>query len=72
IASRHGGRIEQLPLSLFDLHDDPGERRNLAAEHPDIVTRLSALAEVARKDLGDSLQQIQGTGVRPAGQAGSL
>jgi len=71
IASRHGGRIEQLPLSLFDLHDDPGERRNLAAEHPDIVARLSALAEVARKDLGDSLQQIQGTGVRPAGQAGS-
>ena len=25
---------------LYDLHDDPGETRNLATEHPDIVERL--------------------------------
>lgn len=68
IASRHGGRIEQLPLSLFDLQSDPGEQKNVAAEHPEIVGRLSELADIARKDLGDSLRQIQGTGLRPAGQ----
>jgi arylsulfatase A-like enzyme len=29
-------------MSLFDLRDDPGERRDVAAEHPDIVARLKA------------------------------
>lgn len=27
---------------LFDLHSDPGERRDLAYRHPDVVTRLKA------------------------------
>lgn len=29
-------------MSLFDLRDDPGEHRNVAAEHPDVVQRLKA------------------------------
>ncbi|MFN5077430.1 MAG: sulfatase-like hydrolase/transferase [Planctomyces sp.] len=69
IASRHGGRIEQLPLSLFDLQTDPGEQHNVAREHPEIVARLTGLADRMRRDLGDSLTGIQGTGVRPAGLA---
>jgi arylsulfatase A-like enzyme len=28
---------------LFDLKDDPGERRDLAAQHPDLVVKLKAL-----------------------------
>lgn len=67
IATRHGYRIEQLELSLFNLEADPGESKNLAAEHPEIVQKLSALAEAARADLGDSLQNIKGTGLREAG-----
>ena len=50
---------------LYNLDDDLGETRNVAAEHPDVVARLLALAEKARKDLGD--EGIEGTGQRPAG-----
>lgn len=67
IATRHGYRIEQLELSLFNLETDPGESKNLATEHPEIVQKLSALAEAGRADLGDSLQNIKGTGLREAG-----
>jgi arylsulfatase len=67
IATRHGYRIEQLELSLFNLQSDPGEQTNLATAHPDIVQRLSALAASARTDLGDSLQNKPGTGLRPPG-----
>ncbi len=35
--------------ALFDLRRDPGERRNLAAEHPELVHRLAR----ARSQLGD-------------------
>jgi arylsulfatase A-like enzyme len=67
IATRHGYRIEQLELSLYNLQSDPAEQTNLATAHPDIVQRLSALAQTARNDLGDSLQNITGTGLREPG-----
>jgi arylsulfatase A-like enzyme/acetyl esterase/lipase len=53
--------------SLYDLAADPGESQDVAAEHPDVVARLEALAERARADLGDSLTGRTGPGVRPAG-----
>jgi arylsulfatase len=71
IASRHGQRVEQIELSLFNLKTDPGELKNVAADHPGIVAKLSRLAEPIRKELGDSLQGVTGTGVRAAGQAPS-
>jgi arylsulfatase A-like enzyme len=67
IATRHGYRVEQLELSLFDLESDPGEHINVASKHPDVVERLSRLAEAARADLGDSLQGVQGAGRRAPG-----
>ena len=48
IASRHGYRVERLGLSLFDLDQDVGETKDVAAEHPEIVERLTQLAEKAR------------------------
>jgi arylsulfatase A len=49
-------RQEKIATSLFDLESDPGETKDVAADHPDIVGRLSALADRARADLGDSLR----------------
>jgi len=44
------GRTE---LRLFNLVDDIHEDENVAEQHPDVVRRLLALAEEARRDLGD-------------------
>ncbi len=68
IASRHGYRVEQLELSLFHLEQDPGEQTNVAAQHPDVVRLLSKLAEGMRADLGDSLTNRVGSGVRAVGK----
>jgi len=67
IASRHGYRVEKIELSLFNVREDPGESRNLAAQHPDIVARLQQVVARAREDLGDSLTQARGRNIRPAG-----
>jgi arylsulfatase A len=55
-------------LALYNLADDVGESRNVAAEHADVVQRLLAVVEQARADLGDSLTQREGSGRRPAGK----
>jgi arylsulfatase A-like enzyme len=57
----------QTPLALFDLEDDPGENKDLADQHPEIVRRLEQLAEKARDDLGDAATKRAGKGVRPPG-----
>ena len=56
-------------LELYDLQNDVGETKNVAAEHPEIVARLTAAAERARAELGDGLTKREGSGVRPAGKA---
>ncbi|MHC4120425.1 MAG: sulfatase family protein [Planctomycetota bacterium] len=38
---------------LFDLDSDIGERHDVRAEHPNVVSRLLRLAEWARSDIGD-------------------
>jgi arylsulfatase A-like enzyme len=55
-------------LELYDLAADVGETKNVLGDHPDVVTRLQALAETMRKDLGDELQKRPGTGVRQPGR----
>jgi arylsulfatase A len=52
-------------LELYDLIEDPGETRDLAAQHPDVVKRLTgAMAEI-RAELGDARLGIKGTERRP-------
>ena len=53
---------------LFDLKKDVREIKNVAAEHPEIVQHLLALAEQARDDLGDTLTKREGRGVREPGR----
>lgn len=51
---RNWGQPEpEAPLQLFDLKSDIGEKRDVSDDHPDVVSRLMALAEEAREDLGD-------------------
>ncbi|HVJ68258.1 MAG TPA: sulfatase [Caulifigura sp.] len=69
VASRHGYRIEQLPLSLFDLEADRAESKNVAADHPDVVEDLQRLAANVRQPLGDSLAGQVGTEIRRSGVA---
>lgn len=58
----------EIGLSLFDLEADPGETTDVASRHPDIVARLTRLADAARADLGDSTTKQPGKNVRPPGQ----
>jgi len=61
-------RETRIGLSLFDMETDQGETKNVADQHPDIVARLQAIAEAMRIDLGDSLNKVQGRGVRAVGK----
>ena len=58
----------KVALELYDLEADAGEKHNVAAQHPDVLKRLAALAEQAREDLGDSLTKRIGKGVREPGR----
>jgi hypothetical protein len=70
IASRHGYRVAQLPLSLYDLANDEGEQTDVSASHPEIVAKLTLVADSIRRDLGDSLTGVDGKGNRPSGNNG--
>lgn len=49
---KQGTGIEKnIELSLFNLSDDPGEKNNLARKHPEIVEKLTAMAESFDKEL---------------------
>lgn len=50
---------------LFDVTVDAGETTDLAGRHPQVVAKLKALADVARKDIGDGEQP--GRNQRPHG-----
>lgn len=53
---------------LYDLLTDPGETTDIAADHPDVVERLSTFADGVRRDLGDRRLGVDGGGVRPIGR----
>jgi arylsulfatase A-like enzyme/pimeloyl-ACP methyl ester carboxylesterase len=67
IASRHGYRVEEIGLALYNLSRDPGETSNVAEKNPDIVAELQQIVAQARADLGDELTKSVGAHVRPAG-----
>jgi len=78
LAGRAGGtngvpaKYEQAKIpepELYDLKGDIGETKNVVSTNQEIVQRLLALAEKAREDLGDTLTNRKGSGVREPGRA---
>ncbi|MBN1591305.1 MAG: sulfatase [Pirellulales bacterium] len=65
---RGKGQRRKIGLALFDLETDIGETTNVADEHPDVVRRLTKLADRFRDDLGDTAQNRQGKNARPPGR----
>jgi arylsulfatase A len=53
---------------LYDLKADVAESTDVAAQHPEVVSQLLALAEQARSELGDSLTKRTGSGQREPGK----
>lgn len=45
LPTEEGECAEGLGIELFRLRDDPNQRHDLAAEHPDVVARLKGVAE---------------------------
>ena len=60
--------VRRIELSLFDLKNDIGETTNVIDQYPDVVQRLMAAAERARRELGDRLTGRKGQEVRPPGR----
>lgn len=54
--------------ALYDLRRDPGERYNVEEYYPEIVQELKEIAEKARIDLGDDIQNVQGENRREPGR----
>ena len=67
LKKKRGRGRKQDRARLFDLEADAGEKSDLASKHPDVVRRLTALAERAREELGDTGRP--GRGQRPAGRS---
>jgi len=66
-----GGRTarkEVTETELYDLRQDPGERRNIYSLMPDKVRELEQAADEIRKELGDDLCGMEGSGRRQPGR----
>ena len=53
---------------LFNLETDPGENRDVASENPELVAKISKIADSIRHVLGDRLTGVKGSEVRPVGR----
>jgi arylsulfatase A len=62
--AKHGTRLTK----LYDLDADPGERTDVAADHPEVIASFDDAIEQARTSLGDALVGRAGDDVRPAGR----
>ncbi|MBM3862031.1 MAG: arylsulfatase [Verrucomicrobia bacterium] len=51
-----------VPIELYNLKTDPGEQNDVAANHPDIITRMEAIMKSARTDSVDWPLRVVDTG----------
>ena len=54
--------------ALFNLETDPEENRDVAKEKPELVAKISKIADSIRQVLGDQLTGVKGLEVRPVGR----
>jgi arylsulfatase len=59
--------IEMKAMELYHIPTDPSESKNVFDQNPEIVLKMNALAEKARADMGDALQNRQGKNTREPG-----
>lgn len=57
----------EIGLALYDLEADISEQLNVADQNPEVVERLSRMADEMRMELGDALTEQTGTGARDPG-----
>ncbi|MDQ8208672.1 sulfatase [Coraliomargarita sp. SDUM461003] len=62
-------RDEPNLCELYNLRVDVGETKNVADANPHIVEELQRLAEGVRLRFGDSIQEVEGSEVRPCGHS---
>ncbi len=66
IEYNHDNKVKK--IELYDLTTDISETLDVADQHPDIVKKIKSLADNMRKELGDKLYGIEGSGNRQAGK----
>lgn len=59
---------EVAECELYDLRRDMGERVNVIAVYPQVAERLKAVADDCRRELGDDLTGVEGSGRRQPGR----
>jgi len=60
----------EIGLALYDLEADVSESRDVSEQFPEVVERLSRLADQKRAELGDALTGVEGSGLREPGRIG--
>lgn len=60
--------LELKKAEMYDLRCDPGERYDVITQYPEEAARLMEIADDMRKDLGDNLTRVKGTGRREPGR----
>ena len=60
-ATRDNNTIDPHKLELYHLGEDPGETRDVAAQHPEVVRRLSEAMRKMREQLGDPNFDMEGS-----------
>lgn len=61
-------KLHLLRNELYNLDTDIAERHNVYGSYPEIVSRLTDLADGCRRDLGDAHTNTAGTGCKPPGR----
>lgn len=60
--------VQLAQMELYHLASDPSEQRNRIVQEPDVLEKMLRLAESARTDMGDALQQREGRNNRNPGR----